>query len=279
MKIVHISDIHFGTEIPLLIEALLVRIGELGPDLVIASGDFTMAARTGEYRAAASMLDRLGVPVLATPGNHDMPVYNLFARFFTPFARYDRWIAPRTLDRFVSEKAAILSLNSARPWDLSFNWSHGRLSNAQIAEADRFFAGTSPSAFRALVVHHPFYVPEELPGFRTIGNGDAMLDVLARRGVQAVFSGHLHHRSETARTLEIDAGSKTVHLFQVGTVTSHRHRGEGDQGANGFSLVEIDSGPRAPGGPASRAVVTPQIADGAGFVPGEPVKIDLGGAG
>lgn len=263
MRIVHISDIHFGTEVPGLVDALADRIGTLAPDLVIASGDFTMAGRHVEFRGASAFLQRLSPPVIATPGNHDLPVYNLLERFAAPLARYRRWIAPETRDRLLTSEAAILSLNSARPWGLSLNWSHGRLSDRQIDEADAFFAQAEGSAFRALVVHHPFFVPEDLAGFRMIGNAEAMLGVLAARRVHAVFSGHLHTRSETSRALEIEAGRRTVHLLQVGTATSHRHR----DGANGFSLVEAG---------ADGVVVRPQIFDGDGFVDGgPPIVLDL----
>jgi len=236
MKIVHFSDIHFGTEIPEVVEGLAARIHELGPDLIIASGDFTMAARHTEFRGARAFIDRLPVPVLATPGNHDMPVYNLIERFFKPFDRYNKYIEPITTDRFASDEVAILSLNSARPWDLSFDWSHGRLSDKQIVETDRYFETNRNAPFKALVVHHPFYVPEDLPGFRTIRNGEEMLRVLARHGVHAILTGHLHRQFTTTRNLELEAGIHDITLLQVATAASSRHR---DQ-PNAFAVIETD---------------------------------------
>lgn len=262
MRIVHVSDIHFGTETAELVAGLVERARALAPDLIIASGDFTMAGRPREFIPAARLLSELGgdgTPVIATPGNHDLPVYNLWDRFVRPFARYQKWIEPVSQRAFVDERAAVLSLNSARRWDLSLNWSHGRLSRSQILEADRFFAGAQDAAFRALAVHHPFHVPEQLPGFRTIGRGEAMLDVLAKRRVHAVFSGHLHLREVIARRFEIEAdaerGSWEVSLVQAGTATSTRGREDAER--NSFNRVEV-------GADGSFRVVA-QVWDGQGF--------------
>lgn len=238
MKIAHLSDLHFGAEIPDVVLGLHARLGEIAPDLVVISGDFTMAARPREFADARAFVESLPFPVVSTPGNHDIPVHNLAARFTLPLRRFRRAIGPVTGDRFESGGVALLSLNSARPWDLSFNWSHGRLSHRQIARADAFFSSHADAAFKALVVHHPFFVPEALPGFRTIGNGEEMLRVLARRRVDAVLSGHLHQQSRTTRRFEVESASHEIVLLQVATATSSRHR---DQ-PNAFAVIETGDG-------------------------------------
>ncbi len=238
MRIAHVSDLHFGAALPDVVDGLRDRLIELSPDLVVASGDFTMAGRHEEYRAAREAVESWGLPVLATPGNHDVPVYNLWERFTRPFARYERHMGPATMDRYAGGDTALLSLNSARPWDLSFNWSHGRLSDRQVDEADAFFRAHGEAGFKALVVHHPFVVPEDLPGFRTIGNGDAMLEVLALHRVDAVLTGHLHRQFRTARRLPLEEDEHTVELLQVATATSSRHR---DQ-PNAFAVIRTGRG-------------------------------------
>lgn len=230
-------------------------VRELSPDLVVASGDFTMAGRHAEYRAAAAMLGSLSTPVLAVPGNHDLPVYNLVERFVSPLRRYRRHLGPVARDAFVGGPAALLGLNSARPWGLSFNWSHGRLSASQVRRADAFFEKHAGRPFKALVVHHPFQVPEDLPGFRTIGNGDAMLEVLARHGVRAVLAGHLHRQFQISRTLTLDSGARDVVLVQVSTLCSRRAR---DQ-ANGFVVLDVQG---------SDAELTEHLWDGSRFAEG-----------
>lgn len=237
MRLVHLSDIHFGAEVPKLVQAVVENVHRIDPDLVVISGDFTMAGRRREFARAVRFVRSLDVPVLATPGNHDVPVYQLPERFAAPFARYKRSVGRVCERTFLSDEAVLLSLNSARAWDLSLNWSHGHLSDRQVRQADDFFAGAQHARFRALVVHHPFFVPEDLPGFRVIGNGDAMLKVLARHRVHAVLSGHLHRQSLISREmpLETDAGSHTVLLMQVASATTTRRR----QQPNAFNLLEV----------------------------------------
>ena len=282
MKIVHCSDIHFGTEDPEIVRAMESRITEIEPDLIVASGDFTMAGRAREFAGASSLLRRLGKAtgslIVATPGNHDLPVYDLISRFVRPLGRYRRWMGPVSQRAFVDERVAVLSLNSARPWDFSLNWSNGRLSTKQILEADRFFAAAADVPFRALVVHHPFHVPEALPGFRRIGRCDEMLDVLARRRVHAVLSGHLHLREVIARDMDIEADRWTVRLVQAGTATSVRERDGSER--NSFNLLRIglpsgadggDHNGRGAGMGGVPAIdIEPQGWDGVRFVAGDP---------
>ncbi|MEM8834776.1 MAG: metallophosphoesterase [Planctomycetota bacterium] len=238
MRILHVSDIHFGAHEDELVDALCDSIEELAPDLVIASGDFTSAGRPREFLQARALIESLSAPVLATPGNHDIPAYALFERFFRPLRRYRRTIEPVTMDRSVEETHAILSLNTARAWDLSLDWSHGYVSRAQVEDASSFFRAHADAPFKALVVHHPFIVPDWIPGFRAIRNGEAMLRVLAEHRVDAVFAGHLHQRFSVTYGEDVAAPDHSVTVLQVGTATSHRRR---DQ-PNGFALVEIQGG-------------------------------------
>lgn len=257
MRVAHFSDIHFGSEDASAVDALAQSLHDLSPDVVIASGDFTSAGRRQEFRDAAAFLEELAPPIVATPGNHDIPAFNLVQRLTAPLAKYRRHIGSVTADRFESRGIAVLALNSARPWDLSLNWSHGRLSDDQAELARSFFDRNRGAMFRALVVHHPFFVPEDLPGFRSIRNGEPTLRALADTGVHAVLAGHLHRQSHTTRRLTLEAGDTDVLMCQVSTAASTRRRGQ----PNAFAVLDIDRhGVR----------LTEQTWDGASFVPGPP---------
>ena len=54
------------------------------------SGDITQRARRGQFAAARKFIERLSLPVLAVPGNHDIPLFNLFARALNPYGNYKR---------------------------------------------------------------------------------------------------------------------------------------------------------------------------------------------
>src|SRR4051812_36011398 len=91
-RIVHLSDVHFGTADPLLVESAVYKINEARPDVVVVSGDLTQRARSSEFRAARDFLDRLPAPQIVVPGNHDVPLYNVFDRFFNGLDKYKRFI-------------------------------------------------------------------------------------------------------------------------------------------------------------------------------------------
>lgn len=87
-RIAHISDLHFGRHSGAVVESLLNSINVHQPDIIALSGDFTQRARTSEFVAARRFLDRLPQPKILVPGNHDVPLYNLFNRF-RPLTKYD----------------------------------------------------------------------------------------------------------------------------------------------------------------------------------------------
>src|ERR1035437_3656295 len=86
--LLQISDPHFGTEQPPVVEALAALSRQQRPDLLVVSGDITQRARPGQFRAARAFIDRLDAPVLVSPGNHDIPLFDLYARRHHPYARY-----------------------------------------------------------------------------------------------------------------------------------------------------------------------------------------------
>mgnify|MGYP001795445583 CR=1 FL=1 len=83
--IVHLSDIHFGRVDPRLLAPLIHTIGAIAPDLVAISGDLTQRARRAQFRQARAFLGQLPFRTLVVPGNHDVPLFNLAARFVDPF--------------------------------------------------------------------------------------------------------------------------------------------------------------------------------------------------
>ncbi|MBX3683141.1 MAG: metallophosphoesterase, partial [Thauera sp.] len=78
VRILHLSDPHFGTERDDAVAAVRTAAQRLVPDLVVLSGDITQRARDAQFAAAGRFMASLGdAPVLAVPGNHDIPLFNL----------------------------------------------------------------------------------------------------------------------------------------------------------------------------------------------------------
>ena len=117
--VVHLSDLHFGRTDDAVIQPLVSAIREIAPDVIAVSGDLTQRARREQFRAARAFLDRLAAPKIIVPGNHDVPLYDVFRRFLRPLARYRRYITGDLQPFYGDEEIAVLGINTAR--SLTFN--------------------------------------------------------------------------------------------------------------------------------------------------------------
>lgn len=197
----HLSDLHFGRVEPLALEALHRRVHELAPDLVVVSGDLTQRARKHQFSAARAFLDMLPKPQLVVPGNHDVPLFNLFARFLAPLAGYRRAIAADVEPSYVDDEIALLCINTVR----LLRWKAGAVSGKQLARVREL--ARLERAVKVLVTHHP-------------------LAHLANCGIDVMLAGHLH-------ATRVDPGKAL--LIQGGTATSRRTRDE----PNSFNLLRV----------------------------------------
>ena len=112
--LVHLSDIHFGRVDAAIVEPLISLIGKIKPDVVAVSGDLTQRARSEQFKEARAFLDRLPQPQIVVPGNHDVPLYNIFARFLQPLDKYRRFITEDLSPFYGDEEIAGLAVNTAR---------------------------------------------------------------------------------------------------------------------------------------------------------------------
>ena len=89
-RVLHVSDLHFGrNDKPESIEALARLIEEVQPEVVIASGDLTHRGLRSQHEKAAAFLRGLELPLVAIPGNHDIP-YTFPKRFTKPWLEFER---------------------------------------------------------------------------------------------------------------------------------------------------------------------------------------------
>ena len=135
IRLIHISDVHFGREDRAALEQLAAFTSRLKPDAVVFAGDITQEGRHSEFEAAREWLDNLKFPVIAAPGNHDTPLINMTARVLKPFARYTRYMHGMDgVDRLVELRGGtvrIVAINSARGVQVPvFAVTAGRTSSA-----------------------------------------------------------------------------------------------------------------------------------------------------
>src|SRR2546421_2446886 len=112
--LVHLSDLHFGRVDERLVEPLIAAVTEIDPDLVAVSGDLTQRARSHQFIEARAFLDALPQPQIVVPGNHDIPMHNVYARFFQPLDKYRRYITNELQPFYADEEIAVVGLNTAR---------------------------------------------------------------------------------------------------------------------------------------------------------------------
>jgi 3',5'-cyclic AMP phosphodiesterase CpdA len=229
--LVHLSDVHFGRVDPRLVPPLVRTIRSLSPDLLAVSGDLTQRARQRQFVAARDFLRQLPFHQIVVPGNHDVPLFNLAARFLQPLARYCRYITHDLEPVFEDDEMIVVGLNSAR--SLPFHGG-GRLNEAQVTRAAARLKAAPPSAVRIVVTHHPFDLPEGRDDRDLIGRAVMAMAQLAAVGADLFLAGHLHvsHVGGTAERYQIAGHSALV--VQAGTLST-RGRGE----ANSFNVLRL----------------------------------------
>jgi 3',5'-cyclic AMP phosphodiesterase CpdA len=193
-RLLHVSDLHTGTHEERDAEQALVRlVSTLDPQLVVASGDLAHRGRRYELERAARFLRSLGPPVLAVPGNHDLP-YTL-SRFVRPWAEFER-IWETTEPTASAPEFHVVGLNSARP----FRHQGGALSGAQLGRAAQRLCAAAPGALRVAVLHHHLIgAPWRAARKRPVSRRNHVLRALVDAGADLVLAGHIHQAAVSER--------------------------------------------------------------------------------
>jgi Icc protein len=203
--IAHLSDIHCGDPnfVPSLMERAIAEINEMGPSLVVCSGDLTTYGFKGEYLQAREYLDKLECERLVViPGNHDSRNVG--------YLHFEELFGERhTALHF--DSVSIVAVDSSEP-DLD----HGQIGRGRYAWIEEQFA--PPADFRIFVMHHHLLpVPGTGRERNVVYDAGDVIECLQRAGVDLVLSGHKH----------VPYAWKLEDMFVVntGTVASMRLRG------------------------------------------------------
>jgi 3',5'-cyclic AMP phosphodiesterase CpdA len=232
-RLIHLSDLHFGRVDPRIVTSLLEFIRTTSPDLVAISGDLTQRACTSEFQLARRFLDAIPFPQVVVPGNHDVPLYNLFSRFLRKLNRYQRFIGADLEPFYCDSEIAVSGVNTVR----ALAWKNGRINRQQLKKLRARFSNVPAANVKIVVTHHPLDIPEGMSGDHVVGRGQLAIQTLSECRVDLLLAGHFHVGATGQTATRYPFGNYSALIVSSGTSTSTRRRGQ----PNSLNLIQIDA--------------------------------------
>jgi 3',5'-cyclic AMP phosphodiesterase CpdA len=231
MRLAHVTDLHFGAEDPAVVDGLRADLAAENVDRVLVSGDLTMRARAGQFRAARTLLESFGRPWTCVPGNHDVPLFRVWSRAVRPLGAYRRLVDAQPQPVLRADGLRVVGLSTAR----RYLWKGGRIDAGQVARIGTAFAG--PARLKVLMVHHPVFRSAQRPSETLVIGADRALRAAARAGVDVVVCGHDHVQAQVDLSqTRPDLGRHMIGLMS-GTACSRRIRADESQS---YTILELD---------------------------------------
>lgn len=237
LRILHISDVHFG---PLHLEELSHSVLQLEeqrrPHLTVVSGDLTQRAKPDQFRQAREFVSAFRAPTLVVPGNHDVPLYRFWERFFAPYGAYRKHFDSELEPAIQTPEFLAVGINTAHAW----TFTEGRIRKERLSRVAELLASVPESMPKIIVAHHNLVPPPRFGRQKLVRNASAAVELFSRAGVDLILSGH-NHQSFIADSEEFyPAGRPPVVILHSGTTTSDRGRGS-EQGRCTCFWVELQS--------------------------------------
>ena len=244
--LLQISDPHFGTEQPLVVEALLRLANTVQPDLVVMSGDITQRARRVQFSAAQAFVGTFGAtPFVVVPGNHDIPLYNLFARVAHPYANYRRVFGDDLEPVFESAELLVIGVNTTR----AYRRKDGEVSVQQVERVALRLDHATARQLRVVVTHQPV-VAARANDIRNLLHGrEHAIERWSQAGVDLILGGHIHLPYVAPLHVAYKDLPRQMWAVQAGTSLSSRVRGTVP---NSVNVIDYDASNTS----ARRAIVT-----------------------
>ncbi len=220
--LLHLSDTHFGTEEAPVVAAVQALAREHRPDALVLSGDITQRARSAQFAAARAFVDALGVAhVLVLPGNHDIPLYNLAARLFSPYGKYKACFGDELEPELVLPDVLLLGVNTTRPE----RHKDGEVSRRQIRRVSERLRGAPREQLRIVVTHQPACVMRPEDEKNRLHGGEEAVQAWSRAGADLVLGGHIHLPYVSDLCARAGEGTpRAMYCVQAGTALSRRVR-------------------------------------------------------
>ncbi|WP_158940226.1 metallophosphoesterase [Burkholderia sp. S171] len=236
--LLQISDPHFGTEQPPVVAALLRLANTLQPDLVVISGDITQRARRAQFNAARAFIKSFGTfsatPFIVVPGNHDIPLYNLYARVVDPYANYQRVFGNDLEPVFESDALLVIGVNTTR----AYRHKDGEVSAQQVERVVRRLGHATARQLRVVVTHQPVAAARANDIRNLLHGREHAIERWSQVGVDLILGGHIHLPYVTPLHVAYKNLPRPMWAVQAGTSLSSRVRGSVP---NSVNVIDYDA--------------------------------------
>ena len=221
ITLLHISDPHFGTERPEVVEALVSLSRRVSPQLLIVSGDLTQRAKSEQFQAASAFINRLGVSKkLVIAGNHDIPLFDLASRFFTPYARFGKVFGNDMEPIANLPGVLVVGVKTTR----RYRHIDGQVSAQQIDRVAGLLKNAHPSQLKVVVTHQPVCVTHEEDKADLLKGHEQAIKAWSQAGANLILGGHIHRPFVCALHEQNPALTRQIWAVQAGTAVSSRIR-------------------------------------------------------
>lgn len=191
----------------------VAALGDRRPDLVLLTGDLTDDGSVAGCRRLGRLLEDLGAPILATPGNHDLAAS--VAEVFGPVgsAEVGGW--------------RIITVDTVIP---------GHDDGAVDVEVLRTRLDAVDARPTLIALHHPPVSPSTLEMFHLAGATELIEMCAARPHVRSIVSGHLHEAFQRSAAAIALVGCPSTWYAIVHEGDTYRLVPDGLVGATVFDL-------------------------------------------
>jgi 3',5'-cyclic AMP phosphodiesterase CpdA len=227
--LLQISDPHFGTEQAPVVAALLELARTLKPELVVLSGDITQRARAAQFAAAAAFAKQLPTSrLVAIPGNHDIPLFNVLARVLAPYAGFRSAFGDELEPEFANDSLRVICVNTTRPQ----RHKDGEVSTEQIERVAALLQAATREQLRIVVVHQPVHVIRKQDIANLLHGHIAAVRAWSRAGADIVMGGHIHLPYVRPLNDHVIDLHRRIWAVQAGTAASSRVRHDAPNSVN-----------------------------------------------
>lgn len=217
-SVVHLSDLHFGRIHPEILQHLddFLKLRKKEIKLAVLTGDLTQRAKKNEFLAAKQFMESLDSPLFVVPGNHDVPLYNLFLRFLSPYRKYMKYLGPFSKNYFEDDDIAVFGL-----WTVdNFSVKTGKIRKKDLDQLEKKFSEVPASKIKIVACHHPLISMK------------SDMERLLNLSPHFLMWGHEHQSG----IQQVNEKEQFPMILSSGTSTSTRTRTE----ANSFNYVTVN---------------------------------------